>query len=195
MKTTSIFASDFVNVMNSITGCQMCNLSYTTDIDHINKKLAGGKSNPYYGRVSSLTTLSNIQFNANYGNAVNNRLPKDAEEKFEPNSLPWGEWLVPNKSITHKGATYLRLYRVKNTESDVTYILDGKIVTDPATISDIDAAFRPAKESNTQAALGIKAENQVKPFALNVADIIHCNIDGKKMVVVHEPAYAMAMAY
>ena len=187
MKTTSIIASEFVNVMNNITSCQFCSLSYTTDIDHINKKLAGGRSNTYYGRVSSLTDISGLQFNANYEKAVNNRLPKgDGEgEKFVAESLPWGTWLVPNKTITHKGATYLRLYQTKATNKEVTFILDGAVVTDPAIIKDIKAAFRPAKESNRQAEAGIEAENQVKPFTLNVADIHHIAINGQKLVVIH----------
>ena len=187
MKTNSILANEFVNVMNTITGCQFCSLSYSTDIEHVSKKLAGGKKNLYYGRVSSITDIIGCQFNANYEKAVNNRLPKgDGEgEKFVAESLPWGEWIVPNKTIGHKGATYLRLYTTKSTKKEVTYILDGNKVTDPATIKDIEAAFRPASGSNRQTAAGIEEKDQVKPFTLNVADVNHISIDGKKMVIIH----------
>lgn len=188
MKTNSILVSEFVNVMNGITGCQFCSLSYTTDVEHINKKLAGGQKNPYYGRVSAVTDCSGLQFNANYENAVNNRLPKASDgkaEKFVAESLPWGTWIIPNKTIAHKGATYLRLYTIKATKKDVTYILDGVKVTDPQTIKDIEAAFRPSSSSNRQAAAGIEVKDQVKPFTLNVADINFVNIDGRKMVLIH----------
>ena len=39
-----------------------------------------------------------------YGNAVT----KQSGQTFVPEGLPWGEWLVPNKVITHKGELYLR---------------------------------------------------------------------------------------
>jgi hypothetical protein len=39
-----------------------------------------------------------------YGKAVE----KQSGQTFVPEGLPWGEWLVPNKVITHKGERYLR---------------------------------------------------------------------------------------
>lgn len=47
---------------------------------------------------------------ADYGKAVvreGARQYVDASE-FTPARLPWGQWLVPHKVITHKGAYYLR---------------------------------------------------------------------------------------
>lgn len=187
MKTNSVLVSEVVNVMNNITGCQFCSLSYSTDTDHINKKLAGGRSNPYYGRVSSVTDIIGCQFNASYENAVNNRLPKgDGKgEKFVAESLPWGEWLVPNKTISHKGSYYLRLYTTKATKKETTYILDGVKVADKNTIKAIEAAFRPSSSSNRQAAAGIEEKDQVKPFTLCIDSVNQISIDGKKMVIIH----------
>lgn len=187
MKTTSILVSEFINVMNAITSCQFCSLSYTTDTDHTNKKLAGGQKNPYYNRLSCVTDCTGLQFNASYENAVNNRLAKgDGNgEKFVAESLPWGEWIVPNKTIAHKGATYLRLYTTKATEKNVTYILDGSVVTDTKEIEKIKAAFRPSSSSNRQTAAGIEEKDQVKPFTLNVADVHHISINKKKLVIIH----------
>lgn len=39
-----------------------------------------------------------------YGRAVE----KQSGQAFTPESLPWGQWLVPNKVIQHKGELYLR---------------------------------------------------------------------------------------
>ena len=166
MKTTSILVSEFINVMNTITSCQFCSLSYTTDTDHTNKKLAGGQKNPYYNRLSCVTDCTGLQFNASYENAVNNRLAK-------------------GDGNAHKGATYLRLYTTKATEKNVTYILDGKVVTDTKEIENIKAAFRPSSSSNRQTAAGIDEKDQVKPFTLNVADVHHISINRQKLVIIH----------
>ena len=45
----------------------------------------------------------------NYENAVNREgVRQGVEANFEADSLPWGEWLIPNKIISHKGELYLR---------------------------------------------------------------------------------------
>lgn len=181
MKKISMLVSEFVNAVANIACCQFVSVSYTTDTEHINKKLAGGKKNPYYGRLQSITDLSGVQYNANYENAVNNRLPDGTDgkgERFVAESLPWGEWLVPNKLITHKGATYLRLYRTKATTSSVRYYLDGALVEDAATMDSIKSAFRPESESNRQATAGIDKADQVKPFTLNAASIVRATMNG-----------------
>ena len=128
MKKISILVSEFVNVLFNTKCCQFVAFSYITDVDAMNKKLIGGKKNPYNGRLQSITTMSGCQFNANYENAVNNRLPKgDGEgEKFVAESLPWGTWIegAANKLIAHKGETYVRFYKTASTKTDITYILD-----------------------------------------------------------------------
>ena len=181
MKKISLLCSEFVNAVANIACCQFVSVSYTTDTEHINKKLAGGKKNPYYGRLESITELSGVQYNASYENAVNNRLPDGTDgkgERFEAESLPWGEWLVPNKLITHKGSTYVRLYKTKNTKSSVRYYLDGKVVEDEKTIDLIKSAFRPESESKRQAAAGIEKADQVKPFTLNADCIEWATMNG-----------------
>ena len=47
---------------------------------------------------------------ASYGRAVNRELSRQGveEPKFQSQKLPWGEWDIPGKVITHKGILYLR---------------------------------------------------------------------------------------
>jgi hypothetical protein len=46
---------------------------------------------------------------ANYESAVNREATRQGgDENFESGKLPWGNWLVPNKVIEHKGVYYLR---------------------------------------------------------------------------------------
>lgn len=47
---------------------------------------------------------------ANYEKSVNGQLSRHGmKEEFQADSLPWGEWVIPNKVIAHKGKLYLRL--------------------------------------------------------------------------------------
>lgn len=44
-----------------------------------------------------------------YERAVNTQLvQRELSPRFETEALPWGEWLVPHKLISHKGEVYLR---------------------------------------------------------------------------------------
>ena len=182
MKKISILVSEFINVLLGTKCCQFVSFSYVTDVDAMNKKLIGGRKNTYYGRLQSITEMSGCQFNANYENAVNNRLPQGTDgkgEKFVAESLPWGVWMpgAENKLITHKGETYVRFYKTPTAKTDVTYILDGNTVTDKATIKDIIDNIRPASSSNRQAAAGIEIERQVKPFTINAKNLRRVNMD------------------
>ena len=186
-KSISLLGSEIVTEVSNIKGCQFVSVSYTTDTDHLNKKLTGGKKNQFYGRLSSISYLVNGQYNASYENGVNNRLPDGTDgkgEKFVAEPLPWGEWLIPNKLITHKGETYLRLYKTKATTTKVVYYLDGVRVSDPAMIDLIKSSFRPESESKRQAAAGIAKADQMKPFTLNVKSIFKANINKVKYTIV-----------
>ena len=116
-----------------------------------------------------------LQVNANYENAVNNRLPKgDGNgEKFVAESLPWGEWLVPNKVIVHKGKYYLRLYVTKSVKKETAYYLDGV-----KTNINIAAEIRENKPSARQAEVGIAVEDMVKPFTICAENVSSMTLNG-----------------
>ena len=87
-------------------------------------------NNPFNGHLVQKMTIQTLQFGYSYENAVNNRI-EGSGETFVAEPLKWGEWLIPNKVITHKGKLYARFYKVDNsTEPNVTYLIDGVIATD-----------------------------------------------------------------
>lgn len=43
--------------------------------------------------------------------------------------LPWGEWLIPNFIITHKGSYYLRYTTTNNSKAEVEYSLDNGTIS------------------------------------------------------------------
>lgn len=53
---------------------------------------------------------------ADYTNAVKREAIRQdtGADTFQGNVLPWGEWLVPNKVITHYGTLYLRTQTTPN---------------------------------------------------------------------------------
>ena len=179
IKRNAISVDELVNIVSNIKSCQFCQLSYGTSVDAINKKLIGGKKNGYYGHVSAITSMSGVQVNANYENAVNNRLPKgDGNgERFVAESLPWGEWLVPNKVITHKGKYYLRLYVTKSVKKETSYYFDG-VKADYFSNLNIAAEIRENKPSARQAEVGIAVEDMVKPFTICADNVSEMTLNG-----------------
>lgn len=180
-KNNFINGAQFAQVINEIKGCQFASIAYGTTTESMNKKLVGGKKNPYNGRLCSVTEMSGLQIGANYQNAVNNRTES---KDFVAEKLPWGEWLRPNYLIGHKGETYLRAYKTKSSVTNVTYYLDGEKVEDKAVLAEIKANIRQSAPSARQMAEGIAEEDQVKPFTTNISNIKSATINGKTYVLV-----------
>lgn len=182
MKANFINESEFIAIIANLKGCQFATIAYSSDAVSNNKKLQGGKKNPYYNRVVTITEIASAQIGKNYENAVNNRT---AERDFEAEALPWGEWIRPNYLIGHKGATYLRAYKCKTTKTSKKFYLDGKAVTDGKVEKEIQANFREHSESKRQSDAGIAVEDQVKPFNVNVTNIVFATINGTTYQVTH----------
>ena len=182
MKTKFMNENEFIAFINNIKGCQFATLAYVANVESINKKLVGGKKNPYHNQVTSTTTISGSQIGANYENAVNNRL-QDGEE-FTAEQLPWGEWMRPNYLITHKGATYLRAYKTRASKTEKAYYVKG-VKADEKTAKDIANNIRESGGSTRQSAVGIEDERQVKPFNINIANIISVAVSGEVITITH----------
>ena len=182
MKANFIKESEFIAIISNLKGCQFATIAYSTDVVSNNKKLSGGKKNTYYNRVATITEITSAQIGASYENAVNNRIE---EKDFVAETLPWGEWLRPNYLIGHKGATYLRAYKCKSTKTEKKFYLDGNAVTNEKVAKDISANFREHTISIRQSEAGIAEKDQVKPFNVNVANVVFATINGKTYQVTH----------
>lgn len=172
--------SEFAAMIKEMKGCQFASISYQTETAAIDKKLVGGKRNPYNGQLSSITEICGIQIGANYENAVNNRT--DGKD-FVAESLPWGEWIRPNYLIGHKGNIYLRAYKTKATKTEVSYYQNGSIVENDDTLKEIKANIRSNGDSKRQSEMGIEEKDQVKPFNVNIANIKTAVIDGTTYII------------
>ena len=115
-----------------------------------------------------------VQLNYNYERAVNNRLQKEGKEpNFTAQSLPWGEWLLPNKIIVHKGSAYLRMYDFKGGVKSKSYYIDGNLATTEEIKVIKEYEESKNKPSNTQQGL----ENEVKPTVVNLDSLISLKCD------------------
>ena len=182
-KTKNISVDELVAVVTNVRCCTMCSVAYVTPTDAINGKLEGGKQNAFYGRVKAINAVSGIQLFANYEKAVNNRL-KGSGKKFEAEPLPWGEWLVADKLIQHKGKRYVRFYVTKSQNTDKVYFLDNERA-DSETATVIAANIRERKASTRQGAVGIKEKDMVKPFNLCIDNIVSLTLNGVTYNICH----------
>lgn len=126
------------------------------------------------GIVGSVTKLSkgSVQLFYSYENAVNNRLEKQGDERiFEAQSLPWGEWLIPNKFIRHNGGLYLRVYTYDGGIIKSNFFVNGRPATEEENIVIREWKAAKDKTSHTQAAAGLE-DNQCKPFSINALNIV-----------------------
>jgi hypothetical protein len=163
------FSENTKNLILSIAQMQGCKFAHVVTETSV-------KIPKKYGIVGEVTKVTDkmVQLNYNYERAVNNRLQKEGKEpNFTAQSLPWGEWLLPNKIIVHKGSAYLRMYDFKGGVKSKSYYIDGKLAT--AEEIKVIKEFEESKNkpSNTQQGL----ENEVKPTVVNLDSLISLKCD------------------
>lgn len=137
--------------------------------------------NPF-SEIIKRTSL-NVSFFGSYQNAVNNRLKKAGlEADFTANPLPWGEWVIANKIITHKGLKYVRFYLHKNSNPKTEYYFEGDQLTGER-LEEAKFFFQEHSESARQAEAGLESEDQCKPFSINIENILQVNVNGQEYKV------------
>lgn len=135
-------------------------------------------NNPFNGHLVQKMTIQTLQWGYNYANAVNNRIGDEKHETFVADPLKWGEWLIPNKVITHKGRLYARFYRVDNGNvPDTLFLIDGIIATEEQ-VAVIKSFLVAPSTSARQAEVGL-TEHQVKPRDFAFDSIIGLSVSGE----------------
>lgn len=177
MKT--INHASLLNLLLNLKGATIVSITTATN-PKMNKR-----GNPLANEdVVKMSYRKNYQFGYNYENGVNNRLDaQGCEASFKAESLAWGEWLVPNKVIVHKGEYYGRFYRMANSEEINTYLVNGR----NASASEVETikTFTPKHSgSNRQAEAGL-VEHQVEPMAIKFASIETICVNGETYKVSH----------
>ena len=163
------------DLLKEVKGCQFAHVVLKTKVG-VPKKLGLG--------VVEKVFDGNVQLNYSYENAVNNRLEKKGlQSDFDALSLPWGEWEIPNKIVSHHGKQYMRYYLVRcsddNKKPKVRFLVNGRDATD----SEIDTIkpYVNKSYSKRQASKGL-TENQVSARVVEFCNILEVNVGGKKYI-------------
>lgn len=129
-------------------------------------------NNPFVGRVTKVTSYTNIVLGRSYENSVNNRTPNGV--KFVAKKPSGKSWLVyPYFLVSDNDNTinYLRLTPNKNTVIKSIYYIDGVEATE-AEAAIIKSFLYDNTYSVKQAMHGVAEEDFVKPFDVNVVNIV-----------------------
>lgn len=101
-----------------------------------------------------------------YANLSSVREGIEAGERGEVESLPWGVWDRFPYTITHRGATYFRLYPVEGSRPTVTYMIDGQPVTREAWMAVLTPSDRAKMEQGDRpACITVRADSCSFPDA------------------------------
>lgn len=162
--------NDFITAFEHIKGCSFATIEYLSTVRVPKKALVGVGYNHPADIVKKV--LIGVQVGYSYKNAVNNRLEKCGEvADFPSASLPWGEWKVLNKTISHKGATYIRFYAYQGCPCQVEFARPYDMTLEQYLVAKDWIKNQPPKQSKKQSEYGLE-ENQVIARSVNVDNIL-----------------------
>lgn len=162
----------FLEVFSKLRGGTMVNLTSITPID---ARAIG------LGWVKKYCKQS-IQIGCNYENAVNIRLKEQGlMPTFKASSLPFGQWIVPNRVLEYQGRVYCRFYKTRNCNADYKYIINGRLATAEETaLIDAKCTEEDMTEIFRQSAYGLRGERFVKVRNYRIDHIIGMSAEGKR---------------
>jgi hypothetical protein len=125
-KTGEHKMSQLQEILKNVSGASFISIDTLTNV-----KLAGGKANPFQGRVTKRMTKASVMVfqnkNSNaYENMVERRLIAEGKDPkaFVLGERKWGTRIPNTPFITHKDALYLEVIFLKPGETEL--LVDGK---------------------------------------------------------------------
>lgn len=169
------FELSVINAVKSARAASFITLCYTTT--------CGFPKKSGLDKVDKVVTLTQAQVNRDYEQAVNNALKKQglapSFKSQAPRGKTWAQGLENLVSESADGTRYLRFYLCGATDTQVTYIENGQ-PCDQTRIAQIKAylATKGKSECGTQAAVGLKGDDQIEPRDLTIAKLHYLKIGG-----------------
>ena len=157
-------ANDFINAVKNYNGFASMTIVKTDVVK---------KSCPL-ANVTEQVQYSHVTIGTSYEKAVNNRNERiNGSRDFVAESLPWGQWEIANKVISHKGNYYLRYYKNRNTITTRTLYVGDRLAT-VEEVKIINAYYKSSgsNNSNRQSYIGIDSAEQVHPRVTNIVNIV-----------------------
>jgi hypothetical protein len=161
MNTTTLSTLDFLSLLRGKMGTLIIGLE-TVTFPTVKK-----------GGPSEVVKFSKgrVVIGASYAKAVR----AQGGEGFESSSLPWGEWLISKKVVTHKGEFYLAHVRRNSPPLKSFFTSQGEIIDK----ADIKPFLRKAYENKRQAEAGVEGKKQVNFKLIKFSSIKTIKYGGK----------------
>lgn len=141
------------------------------------------------GRNVTKYTYKMVQIGCNYESSVNRRRGNEGLAKnFVAESLPWGEWLVVDKVITHKEKTYYRVYDYADNIIAQVYYVDGQVATSEQV--DVIKAFLKSRAHSSRQGV----DKEVRPTNIEESNILSFKCGGNEYNKEEVESYVSAVA-
>lgn len=138
-------------------------------------------NNVFEGPITAEKT-EYVNIKLNYEVSVNRQqLREGGPGDFEAESLPWGEWVIPNLVITHKGEYYLRYYEDMNRNwesSDRTWYCGKRVMTAEEIIRWKNEFGPIIKDGSGRQ----EVEKAIRPRTVKFRNITRLVFDGKEYI-------------
>ena len=143
MNTTTLSTLDFLSLLRGKMGTLIIGLETVTS-PTVKK-----------GGPSEVVKFSKgrVVIGASYAKAVR----AQGGEGFESSSLPWGEWLISKKVVSHKGEFYLASVRRNSPPLKSYFTSQGEKIEK----AEIVPFLRKAYDNKRQSEAGVKGKKQV----------------------------------
>ena len=169
------FEMSVINAVKAARAASFITLCYTTT--------CGFPKKSGLDQVQKVVLLTQGQVKRDYEKAVNNALKKQGLaptfKSQAPKGKAWAQGLANLISESADGTRFLRFYLCSETKSKITYIENGQ-PCDQARVAQIKAylASKGKSECGTQAAVGLKGDDQIEPRDLTIAKLHYLTIGG-----------------
>ncbi len=172
--------TDFINIVGDIHGTSAANMTSVVEVKHLVKSKATKTlfSDAFKDEIYC-TKQENIFIGAKYENAVNNQLIREEKENdFIAESLPWGEWVIPNKIIKHKDAFYVRYYSgmTNNKPTKMYHYKDGTMLTDEEVNLLFSDYVSEKKDGNDHQG----TDKEIKPRTIKIENLRSLKLGGNE---------------
>lgn len=127
-----------------------------------------------------------IVVGAKYGRAVNKQIKEvtGADVEFKVSPRKWGEYVVEDKVVTHKGNLYLHT-QARNPRPAIktVWLADGKEVS-----KEVIKKYLVSSDSAKQAEYGLEGKRQVMVRDFTMGNVLKVVINGEEYTLIPSPA-------
>lgn len=175
-------SNQLINFLVNVKGCNFASVTYQKEVTGVKRLLAP------YGVTGTITKVATMQvnFNIDYGKAVEGRLEKSGSDaSYTPDAPNGKRFVVFPKILENLAGTkkYARFFLVKNGKYERQYFCDNAPLKDDIVKIIEDHKATLSKGCQKQADAGLAESEQVNCIDITIENILSINIDKEKIIV------------